>query len=95
MVPRYNLAMALPAETSQRNEALQRLHRGEVSLDQYLDEQVERALALVKGRISDDRLAIVRRILHDTIRTDPVVVEVIRRATGQLVSDATTATTKT
>jgi len=87
--------MALPAETSQSNEALQRLHRGEVSLDQYLDEQVERALALAKGRISDDRLAIVRRILNDTIRTDPAVIEVIRRATGQVITTALAAIPKT
>jgi hypothetical protein len=54
-----------------------------MSLDDYLDERAEAALEHLKGRVSSERLALVRESLREHIRTDPVVVEMIRRLTGR------------
>lgn len=76
--------MALPAQRTARDESLEKLQRGEMSLDEYLDEQVEAALAMVKGRISGERLDLVREVIRESLRTDPVMVELVHRATGQV-----------
>jgi hypothetical protein len=54
-----------------------------MSLDDYLDERAEAALEHIKGRIPTERLELVRESLREHIRTDPVVIEMIRRLTGQ------------
>lgn len=62
--------------------------RGEISLDQYLDRRLEQALEHLTGRMSPEQLDFVRDTLREQLRTDPVLVEMIRRATGQDVSQA-------
>jgi hypothetical protein len=67
---------------------LSALDRGEISLDQYLDRRVEQALDHLAGKVSPDQLDFVRATLREQLQTDPVLVEMIRRATGQDVSGA-------
>lgn len=76
-------AATLPSASRAPSESLLRVERGEMSLDDYLDERAEAALEQLKGRISVERLDLVRGSLREHIRTDPVVVEMIRRLTGQ------------
>jgi hypothetical protein len=66
------------------SESLQRLKRGEISIDDYLDERTEKALDHVRGKVPSEVLATVRSTLREQIRTDPVLVELVRRATGQV-----------
>lgn len=54
-----------------------------MSLDEYLDEATENALAHVKPHLSADRLEIVRETLRESLRTDPVLVEMVERLTGR------------
>lgn len=65
------------------SESLQKVQRGEMSLDDYLDEATEVALARLKGKLVGEALANVRETLREHIRTNPVVVEMIRQLTGQ------------
>jgi len=54
-----------------------------MSLDEYLDEQVDQALAHVKGRVSAEILESIRVVLREKLEYDPVLVEMVQRATGQ------------
>lgn len=74
--------MALPAQASAPDESLQKLRRGDMSLDDYLEERVEAALAHVKGRVSGERLQMLREVVREQLRTDPVLVEIVRQVTG-------------
>jgi hypothetical protein len=64
------------------SESLRRFRRGELSLDEYLDEQAEEAMAHVKGRVPADTLASIRFVLREKLRSDPVLIEMVRRTTG-------------
>jgi hypothetical protein len=66
-----------------QSEALQRLHRNEISLDEYLDGCVEQALSAWVGKVRPDRLEFVRQMLRDQMRSDPLLIEYIREATGR------------
>jgi hypothetical protein len=66
------------------SESLQKVKRGEMTLEEYLDERAEKALAHVKGKVADDILDGVRQTLREKLRTDPVLVEAVRRATGRV-----------
>jgi hypothetical protein len=54
-----------------------------MTLDEYLDEATEVALARVKPLLGDKDLSIVRALLREHASTNPVVVELIREMTGQ------------
>jgi len=78
---------ATPNQAPERpfSDALARLRRGEGTLDEYLDAQVEVAVEHLKGRLPEERLEIVREVLRDSLRTDPEFAEHIRKLTGQFV----------
>jgi hypothetical protein len=65
-----------------KSEAVRRLDRGEITLDDYLDERAEDALAHLKGKLPESTLANLRFVLREKLRTDPVLVEAVRRSTG-------------
>ena len=64
------------------SEALAQLERGELSLEAYLETQVSRATAHLEGRLSAEQLDFVKSSLREQLATDPVLVELVRRATG-------------
>lgn len=80
--------MALHAVASTTDDVLQQLQRGEITLDEFLDRRVELALAHIRGRVSEERLVMLREVMREHVRTDPVVVELVRRATGQIPTPA-------
>jgi hypothetical protein len=61
------------------SEALRRLKRGEITLDTYLDECVEGAVAHLVGQLDDDALESVRESIRAAARMDPVVMDVVDR----------------
>ena len=63
--------------------SLQKVRRGEMTLDEYLDESTEEAVARVKHLLGPEDLEILRETLREHVRTDPVVVEMIRQMSGQ------------
>jgi hypothetical protein len=62
---------------------LARLERGEIGLDAYLDARVGEATRHLEGRLGRAELEFVRRTLRAELESDPVLVELVRRATGQ------------
>jgi len=62
--------------------ALSSLQRGELSLDQYLDGRVSDATSHLVGKLSPDQLEFVKQSLREQLATDPVLVELVRRTTG-------------
>lgn len=79
-------AARVRAVTHPASDALQRFQRGEITLDEYLDERTELALNHVRGKISPEALESVRAVIRDQLKTDPVLIELVRRATGRIPS---------
>jgi hypothetical protein len=69
--------------------ALARLERGEIQLEEYLDARVAEATAHLAGRMSAEQLEFVKQTLRVELSSDPVLVELLRRATGRAASAAT------
>ncbi len=65
-----------------QSESLRKLKQGEMSLDEYLDERVEIALAHIKGRVPADKLESIRVVLREKLQYDPVLVDMVHRTTG-------------
>jgi hypothetical protein len=74
---------AAPARVS---EALASFSRGEITLDQYLDQRVEDASAHLEGVISPAQVDFVKQSLREQLETDPVLVELVRRTTASASS---------
>jgi hypothetical protein len=60
-----------------------RLTRGELDVDSYLDARVDEAIAPLAGKLPADRIAWLRGMLRDQLVTDPVLSERVRQATGR------------
>jgi hypothetical protein len=75
------------AERAGGSPALARLERGEIGLDQYLDESVADAVRHLEKRLPPEQLEFVRDSLRDQLRTDPVLIELVKRATGSAPAD--------
>jgi hypothetical protein len=68
--------------SAQGSGALGQLQRGEISVEQYLDTRVEQALEHLQSKLSSEQLDFVRNNLREQLASDPVLVELVRRATG-------------
>ncbi len=62
--------------------ALQQLDAGTISVDEYLDLQVNEAVAHLQGKLPGDQLDFVKESLRAQLSEDPVLLELVRRATG-------------
>lgn len=65
---------------------LERLERGELSVDQYLDSRVDQAIAPFQAHLSPEKLEFMRDALRAQLENDPVLVELVRRATEGVAS---------
>ena len=65
------------------SEALQRLRRGECTLEQYLDERIERAMQRYGRLIGDEHREMLREVLLAQALVDPVILEYVGRAAGR------------
>ena len=75
-----------PTLGANSSTALQRLDAGNISVDEYLDLQVNEAVAHLEGKLPPNQLQFVRESLRDQLREDPVLVELVRRTTAPLGS---------
>jgi len=64
---------------------LERLGRGEISLNEYLDAQVGDATQHLQGTLSPEQLDFVKSTLRAQLETDPVLIELVKRATGKTI----------
>jgi hypothetical protein len=70
-------------ERSGGAELLDQVQRGEIRLDAYLDVRVANAVGHLEGKLSPEQLEFVKDELREQLRSDPVLIELVRRATGQ------------
>jgi hypothetical protein len=77
------------AGVSSPASALARLERGEIDLDQYLDTRVTEATAHLTGTVTAEQLEFVKQTLRAELSSDPVLVELLRRATGKAAGATT------
>ena|SRR5258706_2456633 len=69
------------------SDALSALERGEISVEQYLNAQVENAVAPLASTLSPEQLDFVRQELRAGLETDPVLLELVRKTTGAVASN--------
>jgi hypothetical protein len=72
------------AERSQSggSAALDRLRRGEITLDAYLDFRADESVKALEGSLPADRLRMIRDTMREQLATDPVLLAMIRGVTG-------------
>ena len=66
---------------------LERLERGEISFDEYVEQRVIEAVSHLETSLSVDQLAFVREQLSEQMQTDPVLTDLVRRAAGRFVAE--------
>jgi hypothetical protein len=62
--------------------ALDRLRAGEIDANGYVDQKVDEAMAHL-GRLPPGEIESIRSSLRDRIRSDPMLVDLVRTAAGQ------------
>jgi hypothetical protein len=70
------------AEEVGRASPLEELKAGKIDLEGYLDKKVEAATAHLKG-IGQVDLSAIRKALRDQLATDPLLSDLVKRATGK------------
>lgn len=60
---------------------LGQLRRGELSLEQYVEARVDVATRHLRGRVSKERLEMVREVVRKALSTDPISQQFIRQLT--------------
>ena len=61
---------------------LAQLQHGEIGVEQYLDARVEEAVRPLVESLNPDALAFLKSSFRAELATDPVLVELVRRATA-------------
>lgn len=77
---------AAPEHGARGSEALQKLQRGECTLEQYLDDRIERAMQRLGRFIGDEHREVLREVLLAQALVDPVIQEYVGRAVGRDVT---------
>jgi hypothetical protein len=62
--------------------SLDRVRSGEISVSEYLDRKVSEVTSHLVDRLSPDQLAFVQENLREQLSTDPVLVDLVKAATG-------------
>jgi hypothetical protein len=78
---------AAPVAGPAPSDALGRLERGEINVDQYLDQRVTEAVEHLSGKLGPEQLEFVKDTLRDQLKTDPVLMELVRRSVGNLPTE--------
>jgi hypothetical protein len=74
---------ALRAVGPQVSPALEKVRRGELTIDEYIDQRLDAAMAHVDPRLSTEQRARAREVLREHIMSDPVLSQQLARLTGQ------------
>jgi hypothetical protein len=70
------------SERSTGSALLDQLRSGEIDVERYLDAQVNAAIAHVQGSLRPSQIDFIREVLREQMSSDPVLAELVRRATG-------------
>jgi hypothetical protein len=69
-------------------DALDRFHAGELSLDEYMDTRVDKAVAHLAELLPPDQLDLLREQLKEQMQNDPSIGAMVQRVTGVAPSAA-------
>jgi hypothetical protein len=72
------------AAATEAASALDRVRAGEITIDQYLDQKVQGATEHLAGIVSPEQLSFIQNGLREQLATDPVLVDLVRAATGRV-----------
>jgi hypothetical protein len=75
-------AAAANRRASGGSDELNRLRRGEITLDDYLDFRADESVRILAGRVPAERLRMIRDMNRALLAEDPVLVAQIERLTG-------------
>jgi hypothetical protein len=75
-------------EQASVSEALAQLRRGEIDRSRYLDVRAQAAVSHLEGRLPAEQVDVVRETLRTQLESDPVLAELVRRATAGLTLDS-------
>jgi len=62
--------------------SLERVRSGDISMEQYLDTKVNEVTSHLADRLTPEQMAFVRDNLREQLSTDPVLVDLVKAATG-------------
>lgn len=79
---RFEVSRADAPGAAQGTDPLSRLERGEIGVDAYLDARVTEAVAHLEGQLASEQLELVKSTLREQLSSDPVLTELVRRATS-------------
>lgn len=82
VAPKSEAAGADPAGAATGSPALERLQRGEIDVDTYLDDRVAEATRHLEAVLPPPELSFVREALRAELGSDPVLIELSRRVTS-------------
>jgi hypothetical protein len=75
-------ASAKPSAATGSDE-LQKLRRGEMTFEEYLDIRAERAVESLRATVSAEQLELVRETVRAQLENDPNIAALVRRVTGR------------
>ncbi len=75
-------ASAKPSGATGSDE-LQKLRRGEMTFEEYLDSRAARAVEPLRTSVSPEQLELVRETVRAQLENDPNVAALVRRVTGR------------
>lgn len=64
------------------SDALGRLKSGDITLDEYLEQRVGDAVSHLTQKLSAEQMEFVKDTLREQLKSDPVLVELVRRTTA-------------
>jgi hypothetical protein len=83
----FKVAKGAAAAGVEGSDELGRLQRGELALDEYLDRRSAEAVRHLQGKLPAEQLEFVQQTLREQLASDPVLVELVQRATGKLAGE--------
>ncbi|MGC4068846.1 MAG: hypothetical protein QM784_30220 [Polyangiaceae bacterium] len=64
------------------SEVVRKVKAGEMTLDEYIEHRIEEASSHLRGKVPSETLENLKFVMREKIRTDPLLVEAVHRATG-------------
>jgi hypothetical protein len=80
-------ATAARAPQTATSADLAALERGEISVAEYLERCVDRAIAPFRDKLTADQLETLREVMQEHVADDPVVAQTLRRLTARSVEE--------
>lgn len=71
-------AVAAPSGP-QVSEELRRVRQGELSPQEYLELQVDRAVGHLRDKVSNRRLELIKEVLREQLASSPALIELMKR----------------